>query len=201
MHQHQSHCVSPWKWWLVEYCLTLFKKWLLAGLWKEWLCIYNYDKADEEYEGDWWNEYRLLILFIIIIIVKWQYYLFIIIIWQTYLFTDRVEERPTLIQNIIVPKPASVCFNICRQQTNRFRMPSGSDRANAPTSGGGGEQQIPQQDWEVNGPSRRNHNNHNGQGGACESKFEGKCNELKDSVYDVVTWSPTKIRSQRRLVR
>jgi hypothetical protein len=39
------------------------KKWLLACGWKiEWLRIYNYDKADEEYEGDWWNGYRLLIL-------------------------------------------------------------------------------------------------------------------------------------------
>jgi hypothetical protein len=32
--------------------LTLFKKWLLACGRKERLRIYNYDEADEEYEGN-----------------------------------------------------------------------------------------------------------------------------------------------------
>jgi hypothetical protein len=62
-------------------------------------------KATDEMDTDY--KYYLFI-----IIVKWQYYLFIIIIWQAYLFTDCVEERPTLIQNIIVPKPVRGIFEI-----------------------------------------------------------------------------------------
>jgi hypothetical protein len=76
---------------------------MVAGLWKLLLLrIYNYEEADEEYDGDWWNGYRLLMLFIIII-VKWQYYLFIIITWQAYLFTDWLCGGATK----IVPKPVT----------------------------------------------------------------------------------------------
>jgi hypothetical protein len=74
-------------------------------------------------------------------------------------------------------------------------MPLNSDGANAP-EGRTTESSSPQQDA---GQRRRGRNSRSRKSGERETKFQGACDAIKNSVYDVISGRDTFVRTTREI--